>query len=634
MQAEYLEQYSQKLNELTEKERKLRNIYLRKLEIGEIQGPRLESRSINKSWLKFYDEAGLDIEYPKMTMYQYMMNKNRDHMDDVALRYFGRKITYKEFDENIDKTVRSLKKMGVKKGDKVTICMPNTPEGVYAVYACRKMGAVAAMIHPKSAENEIKNFVNEIDSKVVIILDRFAKNLETVINDTKVEHAVVVSPTDSMTIKGIAKVISRSIKSKIRAKFKKDDGKNKKPVKKEEKTEKFKTDDKRFTKWNEFIDLTKNDNSKVEEQPYEKDALAVILRTGGSTGTPKGVELTDDNFNTMVEQFFQNESNFKRGDKLLAMMPIFHGFGLCSSVHLPLSVGVNVNLVPELKGEDMLLEVLKEENHIIGVPTFLDAILKSKLVGKIKDLSHLKYIVSGGDSDTDKTEADFNKFLEERNCKAKLCKGYGLAEMVAGATFACGEYNKIGSIGIPMVDTDFKLVKPGTNEEINEDDVVGEMCLKGPSVMKGYYGNEEETNECLKNGWLHTGDLAVWKDGLLYFKQRKGDMIINSGINVYPREIERVLIEHEAIESVTVIGLYHPYKKQVPKAYIKLKEGYVASNDLINEFKELCKKNLNIYSNPYDYEFVNEVPQTLLGKVNRKALKEKEQTKILTLQSK
>ena len=185
-----------------------------------------------------------------------------------------------------------------------------------------------------------------------------------------------------------------------------------------------------------------------------------------------------------------------------------------------------------------------------------------------------------------------------------------------------------------MVDTDFMLVDPVTKEEIKEEGKVGEMCLSGPTVMMGYYNNKKETDECLQNGWLNTGDLAEYKDGLLYFKQRKGDMIINSGINVYPREIERVLIEHEAIESVTVIGVYHPYKKQVPKAYIKLKEGYVVSDKLINEFKELCKKNLNIYSNPYDYEFVNELPQTLLGKVNRKALKDKEKTKVLTLKSK
>ena len=174
MQAEYLEQYSQKLNELTEKERKLRNIYLRKLEIGEIQGPRLESRSINKSWLKFYDEAGLDIEYPKMTMYQYMMNKNRDHMNDVALRYFGNKITFKEFDKRINETVKSFKQIGIKKGDNVTICMPNTPEAVIGFYALNYMGATAAMIHPKSAQNEIKDFVNEIDSRKIIILDKFA----------------------------------------------------------------------------------------------------------------------------------------------------------------------------------------------------------------------------------------------------------------------------------------------------------------------------------------------------------------------------------------------------------------------------------------------------------------------------
>ena len=611
MNKEQLKEYKKKISELSEKEKKLRNKYLRQLVTGEIQGPLIGFPSIDKKWLRFYSEEGLDIEYPKMTMFQYMMNKNRDHINDVALRYFGNKITFKEFDKRINETVKSFKQIGIKKGDNVTICMPNTPEAVIGFYALNYMGATAAMIHPKSAQNEIKDFVNEIDSRKIIILDKFAPVLQNVIDETNIENAIVVSAADSMP--NPLKFLYKRTKD-----YKKDS---------------FKTDDKRFISWNKFKNLSKNDNSEIKEESYEKDRLSVILRTGGSTGTPKGVMLSDDNFNTMVEQFFQNEDNFQRGDKLLAMMPVFHGFGLCSSIHLPLSVGVSPNLIPEPKKIN-LGKVLKEENHIIGVPTFLDAILKNEKVQKIKDLTHIKYVVSGGDADTDKTEEEFNRFLKSRGCKTVLCKGYGLAEMVAGATFACGEYNEIGSIGIPMVDTDFMLVDPVTKEEIKEEGKVGEMCLSGPTVMMGYYNNKKETDECLQNGWLNTGDLAVWKDGLLYFKQRKGDMIINSGINVYPREIERVLIEHEAIESVTVIGVYHPYKKQVPKAYIKLKEGYVVSDKLINEFKELCKKNLNIYSNPYDYEFVNELPQTLLGKVNRKALKDKEKTKVLTLKSK
>lgn len=604
MKKEYLLELRKKITELSEEETKLRNIYLRDLAIGKIQGPKTGYRSIDKDWLSYYSEEALKINYPKMTMYEYMMNKNRNYMDDVALRYFNKNITYKKFDNEINKAVRSFKRLGVKKGDRVTICMPNTPEAVISVYALNKMGAVAAMMHPKSAQNEIKDFVNEMNSKVVVMLDKFMPTLNNIINETNIKNVVVVSPSDSMP---------QPIKLGYRLKFK---------------DTLYKTNGNKYLNWQEFKKLSKNDKFEVESEPYEKDRLAVILRTGGTTGRSKGVKLSDDNFNTMVEQFFQSEDNFHRGDKLLAMMPVFHGFGLCSSIHLPLSVGVNVNLIPELQ-KKQLGKLLKEENHIIGVPTFLDAILKNEETLKIKDLSNLKYIVSGGDADTDKTEEEFNKFLKERNCDAVLRKGYGLAEMVAGATFASGDYNEIGSIGIPMAGTDFKLVKEGTDIEISNDNEVGEMCFRGPSVMMGYDNAEEETNAALKDGWLHTGDLAVYRDGLLYFKQRKGDMIINSGINVYPREIERVLIEHEAIENVTVIGVYHPYKKQVPKAYIKLKEGYTVSDDLINEFKKLCKKNLNIYSNPYDYEFIKDVPQTLLGKVNRKELSKKEETEIL-----
>ena len=413
MNKEQLKEYKKKISELSEKEKKLRNKYLRQLVTGEIQGPLIGFPSIDKKWLRFYSEEGLDIEYPKMTMFQYMMNKNRDHINDVALRYFGNKITFKEFDKRINETVKSFKQIGIKKGDNVTICMPNTPEAVIGFYALNYMGATAAMIHPKSAQNEIKDFVNEIDSRKIIILDKFAPVLQNVIDETNIENAIVVSAADSMP--NPLKFLYKRTKD-----YKKDS---------------FKTDDKRFISWNKFKNLSKNDNSEIKEESYEKDRLSVILRTGGSTGTPKGVMLSDDNFNTMVEQFFQNEDNFQRGDKLLAMMPVFHGFGLCSSIHLPLSVGVSPNLIPEPKKIN-LGKVLKEENHIIGVPTFLDAILKNEKVQKIKDLTHIKYVVSGGDADTDKTEEEFNRFLKSRGCKTVLCKGYGLAEMVAGATFA------------------------------------------------------------------------------------------------------------------------------------------------------------------------------------------------------
>jgi long-chain acyl-CoA synthetase len=610
MTKEYLEEYEKKLKYLSNLEKRHRDVYLRKIATGEIQGPQVGVRSIDKDWLKHYSEEEILKEYPRMTMYQYMMHKNRNHMSGTALRYFGRKISFTEFDRKIDNAVRSFKKLGVKKGDKVTLIMPNTPEGVISVYALNKMGAVAAMVHPKSAETEIKRFVNDIDSKFVVVIDAYANRVENIINDTNIEHVVVVKPEDSM---------SPLIKNYYIKNLKETN---------------FKTNNKKFIEWEQFRDLTKDDNSFVETDGYRINKLAVLLRTGGSTGTPKACMLSDDNFNTMVEQFYKSEDDFKRGDKLLAMMPIFHGFGLCSSIHLPLSRGVSVNLIPDLKKQKKdLWKFMLFENHIIGVPSFLSAVLRDKKTLAIKKLFKTKYVVSGGDSDSDQTEVRFNDYLAKRKCKKKVRKGYGLAEMVAGATFASGDYNDIGSIGIPMIDTNVKLINPETGEEVNEDGIVGELVFQGPTVMMGYYNNEEETKDALRDGWLYTKDLACWNNGQLYFKGRRGDIIISSGNNVYPREIERTLVNHPAINQIVVVGVPDKVKYEVPKAIIVLNQGYTPSDDLINEFREICKKNLISYSNPYYYEFVKEIPETLLGKADRTSLK-KNETKKLVLSNK
>ena len=604
MEKEYSKKLEEKIDNLSEEEKKLRNVYLRSIAIGETYGPQVGTRSIDKNFLKFYSEEGLKINYPELTMYEYMMRKNRDHMDDIALRYFGTTISYKKLDEKIDNAIRSFKQIGVQKGEIVTICMPNCPEAVITVYALNKMGAVANMIHPLSAENEIKNYLNEVSSKVVVTLDSSAVKINDIINKTSVKKAIVVSPSESMPL-GLKTIYNLANKP-------------------------YKNPDQRFMSWSNFMNLTKGDKSDVVAAPYQKNRLAVIMHTGGTTGNPKGAMLSDDNFNTMVEQFFQNEDNFERGDRLLTIMPVFHGCGLCSSIHLPLSVGVSSILIPRIDKKHLDKLITKEKpNHLIGVPTLYKGFINNKkLQNKKVDLSHLKYVVSGGDLVKDSLEEAINNFLEQHGSKAKLCKGYGLTEMVAGATFACNDYNNVNSIGIPMVGTDFKLIDSKTGEEINQDGVAGEMYFRGPSTMMGYYGNQTETDAALKDGWLHTGDMAKYENDLLYFVQRKGNMIISSGVNVYPSNIEEVIERHSAVASCVVIGVHHPYKMEVPKAYIVLKDGYDVTDELKKELRELCEKNLNIYSLPYDYEFTKELPQTLLGKVDRRKLSEQDNTQI------
>lgn len=595
-----LKDYRERLSKLSEEEATKRNIYLKKLQTGEIQGPLTNKLSLDKDWLKHYSDEELNIQIPHMKIYDYMMKENLNHLNDKAIIYFGKSMTYKELDKKINIFAKSLKKFGIEKGDIITICMPNTPEAVIAFYAINKIGAVANMIHPLSGQLEIKNYLKEVNSKMIIAIDSSCNKIINIADETNLQKIVLVSPADSMPLL-----------TKLAYKF--SQRKNKI------------TQDIRTISWGNFIKNNSNYNKELEAE-YEKNKTAVILHTGGTTGTPKGVELTDDNFNSMAEQFLKTAKNFERNDRMLTIMPVFHGFGLCSSVHLPLSAGVMINLIPKLNSKKLDKLITKyKPNHIIGVPTLFKGIINNKKLKKA-DLSFLKYVVSGGDLVKDSLENDINDFLKEHNSNAKLSKGYGLSEAVAGATFAYNGYNNPTSVGIPMVATNLKIVTPGTNIELDNGEI-GEICLYGPTIMKGYYHNEKETKSSLQDGWLHTGDLGYYENDSLYFAQRKGNMIISSGVNVYPSNIEEVIESHDSVSACAVIGIYHPYKIQVPKAYIVLKDGYELTDELKKEIENLCKKNLNVYSVPYKYEFIDKLPQTLLGKISKKELENEEKFK-------
>lgn len=589
-----------KLSKLTELEKKQRDLYLRGLATGDIQGPSTGYLSIDKPWLQYYTEEQItNIDVPKMSIYEYMMKNNRQHMNDTALYYFGNEISFKELEIRINQFMKSILSFGVKPGDIVTICMPNTPEAVIAFYALNRMGVIANMIHPLSAENNIKDFLNEAGSKLLITIDTSMDKVKNIIDDTNVEKAVVVSPSDSMPF---------LMKLGYNMKF----GKTMLP------------EDKRFVSWKKFM-REGNNTIKIKPLKFEENTAAVMLHTGGTTGKPKAAILTNENFNSMVEQFNSCTANFERGDKMLTVMPVFHGFGLCSSLHLPLSHGVGCVLIPKLEVKDIDKIFDKyHPNHILGVPTLFKGILKNEKMKNL-DLSYVKNIVSGGDLVKDSLEDSINDFFKQHNAKVKLSKGYGLSEAVAGATFAADRYNSYGSVGIPMVGTNLKIVRPGTDEEVAQGEV-GEICIKGSSIMKEYFDNESDTKKALIDGWLHTGDLGYYskEDKQLYFSTRKGNMIISSGVNVYPNVIEEVIEAHEAVSMCAVVGVNDPYKGEIPKAFIVLNEGYSLDEELEKSIIELCQKNLDKYSMPKKFEYLEKLPQTLLGKVSHTALKEKE----------
>ena len=551
-------------------------------------------------WYKYYDKGG-KLEYPDLTIYELIAKTCESYPNNYAFEYYGKKITYKELLMRIKKTASSLLELGVKEGDRVTICMPNTPVAVITFYAINMIGATASMIHPLSSENEIEFYLNESNSKYILTIDLVYNKLMKVIDKTKVEKIIVSSVSDDMSkFKHAMYWFLSGRKNKIE--------KNEKAI---------------F--YNELMKLGIY-YKEFECCKRKLDDEAVILYSGGTTGNPKGIVLTNMNFNALAMQCHLMCDPAKAGDSILAILPIFHGFGLGVSIHTPLYIGMKVILVPDFSPRKFGTLIKKyRPNFITGVPTLYEALLKTKL-GK-KDLSSLTCVVSGGDTLLPSFKATVDNFLKDHGSNAQIRCGYGLTECTGASCLNPRKEYRDNSIGIPLPDMDYKIVKVGTFDtaKTNED---GEICISGPTVMKGYLNNLEETNKTLvkhKDGkiWLHTGDIGCMdEDGFIYFKQRLKRLIVSSGYNIYPSYVEDIIKKHPMVDTCVVIGIPHQYKKQVAKAYIVLKNDEKVNSSIRKSIKKYCEDNLAKYSWPYEYEYRDSLPTTLVGKVAYKKLEE------------
>jgi len=558
-------------------------------------------RTPKAPWKKYYGKVDKDIVVPDISMYQLIKNRAEEVSNYNAIDYFGRKIIYRDLIKEIDRAARAFRCYGIRTGDIVTICMPNTPEAVISCYALNKIGAIANMIHPLSAEEEIKHVLIESESVMLIAIDICYEKIERILSETKVYKVVIVSANDSMPAPlNIGYQLTKGIKIK-------------KPKSKEV-----------YIYWRDFIRKAELYNYDYEVKS-DKQVPAVILHSGGTTGTPKGIVLTNGNFNAIAVQSRTTYRDICPGDKVLAIMPIFHGFGIGVCVHAFLEMGAEVVLIPQFSAKTFDNLVRKNRPQVLlGVPTLIEAILKNNGFDNM-DLSYVKHFISGGDCLTMKQNNDINKFLKDHGANIRVEQGYGMTESVAVTTLAFGNANKPCTIGIPLPSNYIKIVAQGSQEEVPYGEI-GEICVCGPTVMQGYYKNPDETNLVLQehkdgNIWLHTGDIgSMSKDGIITFVQRIKRMIISSGYNVYPQQIEQVIQQHEDVLKCTVVAMPHPYKVQVAKAYIVLKEGVNPSLGLKKEIKELCEKNLAKFSLPYDYEYRKALPTTLLGKVDYKKL--------------
>lgn len=563
---------------------------------------------IRTPWIKNLGDVPATLEYSNNSMFDDVAEIARKHPDIVAYDFMGSHVTYKTFVAQVFKCAKALKILGIRENDKVTICMPNTPQTVIMFYAVNVIGAISNMIHPLSAEKEIEFYLRDSNSVACITLDQFYPKFVKVRQNIKIDKLIITSVADALSVPmkiGYKLTEGRKI-AKIPA-------------------------DANVIHWKDMLKKADSYADKYAVKRIGSDP-AVILYSGGTTGATKGILLTNRNFNALASQIIATNRMFRPGDKMLAVMPMFHGFGLGVSIHSMLANGGRCILIPRFNPESYA-DLLKKHhpNFIAGVPTLYEALLRLPSLDGV-DLSCLKGVFSGGDSLSIELKKRFDFFLNEHNASITVREGYGTTECVTASCLTPVHWQKEGSIGLPFPDTYYKIVKPGTHEECEYGEE-GEICIAGPTVMVGYVNQPEETANTLQKHedgltWLHTGDLGTMdSDGFIYFKQRIKRMIVTSGYNVYPSQIENILDAHRFVHMSCVIGVPDPLKMQRVKAFIMLKPDVDPTEEVRQALFDYCRENIAKYAMPKEIEFCEQFPKTLVGKVAYRELEKMEAEK-------
>ncbi|HAL63196.1 MAG TPA: AMP-dependent synthetase [Clostridiales bacterium] len=567
------------------------------------------SMIVKTPWITSLGNIPEHLEYFDGSMFEMVEKIAEKYPNNIAFDFMGRSTTYQKLAEGVKKCAKALKTIGVRENDRVTIAMPNCPQAIYAFYAVNLVGAVANMIHPLSAEKEIEFFLNESQSVTALTLDQFYGKFEAIRHNTKLTNIIIASVKDELS-------------KPIKAGYMLTEGRKIQKI----------PQDAPIIRWNDFMKLSKCCfyNYKVNKKA---DDPAVILYSGGTTGTTKGIVLTNKNFNALSEQVIGANPMFMVGDRMLAAMPLFHGFGLGVCIHAMLSHGGRCVLVPRFTAKSYAKLITKYKcNFIAGVPTLYEAILRLPNMARA-DLSSLKGVFSGGDSLSAGLAKRFNAFLAEHKSTVRIREGYGTTETVNACCLMPYHIFKEGSIGIPLPDTYIKIVRPDTEIELPYGEE-GEILISGPTVMSGYLNNSEETAKALRTHadgrvWVYTGDLGTMdNEGFVYFHSRAKRMIISSGYNVYPLQIENILNAHKFVDSCCVVGIPDAYKMQKVKAFVVLKQGVPQNDETKNELFAYCRKNIAKYAMPREIEFIESLPKTAIGKVDYRKL-EKEETAVV-----
>ncbi len=530
-----------------------------------------------------------------------MFQNNKDYPSDIAIVYLGRKITYKELFENIDKAAAAFLKAGVKEKEIVTVALPCIPEALYSVYALNKIGAVANMIHPLAGKDETLNYFNEVQSRIVVIFDGAFETIADDIGKTGVEKVVVASPADSLPT---ALKIAYGLKVK-----------------------KPNLDGQKFICWKNFIQGGKG----TEVNLVKKDChdMAIISHTGGTTGEPKGCMISDYSTNAEIWQVGKTMGP-SRQECMMAVLPPFVNYSLTNGMLEPLAFGMKLVLLPKYEPLKFADYVKKYGvNHINTIPAYCEAMLQIPHIEKY-DLSSLKYVVYGGEGMTHDIEIAVNTILKKCGCKYTLKKGLGMTEVTSAASATFEGVNDMESVGIPFPKMVIKSTDTETGKERRYGEE-GEICISGPTLMLGYYENKTATDEIVKvhedgSRWIHTGDLGyINENGIIFVTGRIKRIIMTKGndgqvTKLFPDRIEKAIYSDPAVDLCCVVGMPHETRINYPKAFVVLKDGIPQSEETKQSILNSCKSALPEYMIPDEIVFRTDLPRTSRGKVDYRAL--------------
>jgi long-chain acyl-CoA synthetase len=564
---------------------------------------RRKAKELEKPWYRFWPEnVSKHLEYPEAPLFDFLRKTAEKYPSNTAIVYFDRKITYKELDVATDKFATAFDGLGVKKEDKVAIFLPNIPQFIIAYYGIIKTGAVVTTISPLCKEREVEHQLNDSEAETIVVLDLLYPIVEKVWKKTGLKRVVVTGLKDCMpTAKAfigslLGKIPSRKVERKPNVYF-----------------------------FKKLLGKYEAKPPKVEINPRE-DVVA-LQYTGGTTGTPKGAMLTHMNLVSNAVMFW----NWLRGtiakETFLAVLPLFHIYGMTTCMNVPIYAAGKIVLLQRFEPASVLQTIQKCKVTVLcGAPTMYALLLAYPDLGKY-DCSSLRFCIAGS---TPLPPEIQKKFMDVTG--GVLVEGYGLTE--ASPVTHCNPLDKtmktvkVGSIGLPMPDTDAKIVDIETGEKELPPGEIGELVVKGPQVMKGYWKMHEETANILRNGWLYTGDIGKMdEDGYFYITDRKKDLIKYKDYSVYPRELEDVLYEHPAVKLCGVVGKPDSVAGEIPKAFVVLKEGMTATEKEIMDF---VNEKVAPYKAIREVEFRRELPMTIVGKVVRRALQEEERKKLQT----